>query len=75
MISAVLRWMKQPTSVAGASVVMSALAAWATGTATINQAIVMAVGGLVAIALPDNSTAKADAMAVAEKVLNEPPHG
>ena len=67
--SAILRWFQQPSSVGGLSAIVGTLAGVASGQLTWAQAVPYLVGGAIAIALPDNTAAKASAVLLAQDFM------
>jgi hypothetical protein len=63
--SKTVRWLQQPTTVAGISVFVAAVSAIALKQATVLQAVPAMVGAIISMAIPDNSDAKSAAVAVA----------
>jgi hypothetical protein len=71
----VLAWLRQPTTVAGISTLFGTLSALVTQQVSWAQAMPLIVGGLAAIALPDNAGAKASAELLARAIATEIQHG
>jgi hypothetical protein len=64
-------WRRQPTTVAGFAVILGVISGVLSHQMSWAAAIPVLVGGIVSMILPDNSTAKADAVAVANVIVNE----
>lgn len=70
-MKAVLAWLRQPTSVAGISMLFGTFSALVTQQVSWAQAMPLIVGGLASIALPDNAGAKASAKLLARAIATE----
>ena len=70
-MKAVLAWLRQPTSVAGISMLFGTFSALVTQQVSWAQAMPLIVGGLASIALPDNAGAKASAELLARAIATE----
>jgi hypothetical protein len=64
-----LKWLRQPTTVAGLSAAFGTFTALLGHQVTWAQAIPLLAGAAVSIALPDNSIAKADAIALGQAIM------
>jgi hypothetical protein len=78
-MNTLLSWFKQPTTVAGFSALVGTAMGFATGSMTLPTALSVAVGSLVAMALPDNTaavqaskTATSDLVTLGESILTKP---
>ncbi len=69
MISRILRWLRQPTTIGGIATACAAISAVLIHQATWVQATPIYVGCAVSILLPDNSAARADARAFTAALL------
>ena len=62
-------WAREPTSVAGFATILGTLTAMVSHQLSWAQAIPLLVGAVVSIALPDNTGARAGAVALASAVV------
>lgn len=67
----VLRWLQQPTSVAGMATIFGTFSAVLMHQVTAAQAVPLLVGSLISLVLPDNAGAKASASALASSIVSE----
>jgi hypothetical protein len=63
-LSGLVAWLRQPTSVAGLATVSGALSGLATGAMPLRVALPVIAGGVVAVFVPDNTTAVKDVQQV-----------
>ena len=63
------KWAREPTSVAGFATILGTFTAMLSHQLTWAQAIPLLVGSVVSIALPDNTGARAGAVALAGAVV------
>ena len=64
-----LAWLRQPSSVAGISALIGTLSGVIAGQMSWGQAIPLLSGAIVAILVPDNSAARADAQAAGAEIV------
>jgi len=67
----VLKWVRQPTTVAGLSAAFGTFTALLVHQITWTQAVPLLAGAAVSIALPDNSVAKGDAIALSQAIMTK----
>ncbi len=66
-----LNWVRQPTTVAGISAAFGTFAALLVHQVTWAQAVPLLAGAFMSIALPDNSLAKGDAIALGQAIMTK----
>jgi hypothetical protein len=71
MQKAILAWLRQPTSVVGASAILGTISALMTAQLSWAQAVPLLVGAVASIAFPDSSDAKASAESLAGAVMTQ----
>ena len=69
MLSKIIAWLKQPTSVAGESALVGIATAIAGGQITLAQAAPLIAGAIAAIAFPDNTALKQATPMIATDVV------
>jgi hypothetical protein len=70
-MKALIVWLQQPSSVAGISALLGTLTALALNQLNWAQALPLLAGSTMAIVLPDNSAARADAVGLVQSFLGK----